>query len=407
MIHMYSLRTKINLIFFIAYIFLVFIFIFLYRGNQATSLEALKMQERANMHYLYLYYLKYGEIDKEYLKSQNICVADQSIGNVKLTKKFNAKDGRKKFGTINIDLKRYIVISNERFNIILENRNRPKTPIHLITAFLSATVLMFVLYLWMIRSISPLAQLKNKIMHFSEGNLDISCKSDKKDEIADVANAFDYAAQKIRELIHSRQLLLRAIMHELKTPIGKGRLLSEMVDNEKQKDRFHTIFERLNLLIDEFAKVEQVASKSFKAVFKPYKISDIVESSIDMLMLEDSPVHVNNVVSKDFIITVDFELMSLAIKNLLDNGIKYSDNKEVRVVSVDNSVIISNYGDSLSLPIEGYYEPFHASKSGLGLGLYIVKSIMDINKMDMTYEYKDGQNIFTLQQSGVNMISAD
>ena len=64
MIRFNSLRTKINLIFLIAYVFLILIFGFLYKGNAERSLEAIQMQERANMHYLYLYFLKYGDIDK-------------------------------------------------------------------------------------------------------------------------------------------------------------------------------------------------------------------------------------------------------------------------------------------------------------------------------------------------------
>ena len=57
------------------------------------------------------------------------------------------------------------------------------------------------------------------------------------DEIANVAIEFNNAVCKIRELIRSRQLFLRTIMHELKTPIGKGRIISEMVQDEMQKSR--------------------------------------------------------------------------------------------------------------------------------------------------------------------------
>jgi len=402
MIRLNSLRTKINLIFFIAYVFLILIFGFLYKGDESRSLEVIKMQERANMHYLYLYFLKYGKIDEEYLKSQNICVADQKMGELKLEKVFHDKQGKeKRFAVADIDLHRYIVINNDRFNIVLENMNRPKLPYELFAGFAASSMLLLILYIWMIRSIKPLSELKNEIMNFSEGNLDISCKSDKNDEIAEVANAFDYAAQKIRELLHSRQLLLRAIMHELKTPIGKGRLMSEMVANDKQKNRFHAIFERLNLLIDEFAKVEQVASKSFHAVFKPYKSSDIIDASIDMLMLDSFNESVRSVVSKDYTIEADFELLSLAIKNLLDNGIKYSPNKQVQIVVKDEKIRISNLGDPLSESMETYYKPFHASKGGLGLGLYIVKSILDIHKLELQYHHEDGRNVFTIYQSVV------
>jgi two-component system OmpR family sensor kinase len=399
MIRFNSLRTKINLIFLIAYVFLILIFGFLYKGNAERSLETIKMQERANMHYLYLYFLKYGDIDRDYLKSQNICLADEKIDRFKFAKVLDMNGSKKRFQVVNVDLKRYILINNDRFNIVLENMNKPKTPYELIIAFLAATLLMFVLYLWMIRSIKPLSILKKEIMKFSDGKLDISCKSNQNDEIAEVANAFDYAAAKIRELLHSRQLLLRAIMHELKTPIAKGRLVSEMVSDERQKRRFHAIFERLNLLIDEFAKVEQIASKNFNADVKPYKISDIIDASIDMLMLDDSKKHVHSVVSSDYIVQADFELLSLAIKNLLDNGIKYSRDKQVQIIVKDEKIRISNAGEPLAEPLQEYFKPFHTSKGGLGLGLYIVKSILEIHKLELQYHHEEGRNTFTIYQS--------
>lgn len=403
MISLDSIRTKINLIFFIAFVLMVLIFLFLYKGSESRSLEAIKMQERANMHYLYLYFLEHGKIDEDYLKTQNICIADKKISKLKFTKVFKGKDGKKRFGVANVNFKRYILINNDRFNIILENKNRPKVPYELLLGFIASSLLMLMLYVWVIRSIRPLSELKNKIMDFSEGNLEISCKSDRNDEIAEVANAFDYAAQRIRELIHSRQLLLRAIMHELKTPIGKGRLLSEMVTDSRQRDRFHTIFERLNLLIDEFAKIEQVASKSFKAVFNPFKVSDIIDSSVDMLMLDEPSKHLNIVISRDYTIQADFDLLSLAIKNLIDNGIKYSSDKQVRVIVKDDHVIICNKGSELKGELVDYFAPFHTSIHGLGLGLYIVKSILDIHKMTMEYKYEDGRNIFTLYSSQANI----
>jgi len=242
----------------------------------------------------------------------------------------------------------------------------------------------------------PLSTLKSQIQTFSQGNLDIECKSDKEDEIAEVANEFDHAVTMIRELLHSRQLFLRAIMHELKTPIAKGRLVSEMLEDEKNKARMHSIFERLNLLIDEFAKIEKITSKNFDLTIKPYKMSDLLEASEDMLMIENPKRLITTKIEKDYSLDVDFELFTLVIKNLLDNGIKYSTDKHITVMIDCNRLKVINKGEALPEPLENYFKPFHASKKGLGLGLYILKSILAVHQMELHYQHEDGENLFTL-----------
>ncbi len=394
-----SLRAKINIIFVIATLLLTVLFGVLYQRTQSQSIEEIEMQERANIHYLYLYYLKYGKIDTAYLESQNIRVVNGGGENVVLRGRFSDINGTKHFATVNIKFERYIFISNDRFRLVLENMNKPKFPLNIAIGFVGSLLLLGFFYWWVIRSMKPLIELRKTIEKFSEGDLDIECRSDSGDEIADVANAFNTAVKKIKELLQARQLLLRAIMHELKTPIAKGRLLSEMVKDDKQKERFHTIFERLNMLINEFAKVEQIASKNFNAVFKPYKISDIVEASIDMLMLDDTDRHIELHINHDTTVQADFELLTLAIKNLLDNGIKYSQTKRVAIVIDNKMLTVSNHGEGLKEPLEHYFEPFHTSRNGLGLGLYIVKNILDIHKMGIKYKYDKGENIFIVELS--------
>ncbi len=394
--HFTSLRSKIKLIFSITLLLLAILFIGSIKYDHARYEELNEARERAIAHYLYTYYLKYGKIDEPYLESQNFSLIKDKAKTVQIERYFKKKGKYKKYAVDTFKLQRVILINNDRFKLFLKNKNKPKYPIKRMIVFTIVFLLIIILYFWVIRSLRPLTELKNKIKKFSEGDLNIQCHSDKKDEIAEVANEFDHAVTMIRELLQSRQLFLRAIMHELKTPIAKGRLVSEMLPDEKSKARMHSIFERLNLLIDEFAKIEKITSKNFELHLKPYKMSDLVEASTDLLMVENPLRYVGVEIHKDYIIKVDFELFTLVIKNLLDNAIKYAPDKRV-IVTIDTDYIdIRNKGEALSEPLENYFKPFHTSKGGLGLGLYIVKSILDIHTMELSYRYENGENIFTI-----------
>ncbi len=354
------------------------------------------IHERLVSHYLYNYYLLHGKIDEAYLESQNFSLIKDKEKVVQIEHLFGEKNKFKKYAVDTYKLQRIILINNDRFKLFLQNKNKPKYPIKRIIVFSIVVLLIIMLYFWVIKSLKPLSELKNKIKTFSEGNLNIECTSDKNDEIAEVANEFDHAVTMIRELLQSRQLFLRAIMHELKTPIAKGRIIAEMLADEKNKMRMHSIFERLNLLIDEFAKIEKITSKNFKLNTKTYKMCDLVEASIDLLMVDKPKDIIQMQVINDYSIDVDFELFVLVIKNLLDNAIKYKTNAKIIVQINNKKLAIVNKGPNLEEPMENYYKPFHTSKKGLGLGLYIVKSILDIHHKRLDYRYEDGENIFTI-----------
>ena len=102
----------------------------------------------------------------------------------------------------------------------------------------------------------------------------------------------------------------------------------------------------------------------------------------------------------DIIVKVDFELMALAIKNLMDNAIKHSLTRQVFVSLESDTLTIANEGEPLSMAIEEYFQPFvsgsKAHGSGLGLGLYIVKNIVEQHGLHVTYDYRNGMHCFSI-----------
>lgn len=201
-------------------------------------------------------------------------------------------------------------------------------------------------------------------------------------------------------LLDSRQLFLRTVMHELKTPIAKGKIVSELIEEEKQKNRIIHIFDTLNFLIDDMAKVEQVVSKNFKSNLYNYTIDEMIDSACVMLLLDNVEKKVNKEFSSIDQFKVDIDFIAMAIKNLLDNGIKYSFDNKVQLVYSNNTLEFISNGKALKKPIENYFKPFHNETKdknhGMGLGLYIVYEILQSHGFFLEYEYKKNQNIFRI-----------
>ncbi|MDD3344110.1 MAG: ArsS family sensor histidine kinase [Sulfurospirillaceae bacterium] len=255
------------------------------------------------------------------------------------------------------------------------------------------------LYIGILRSILPLKQLRNQVIRFADGHYDIACKSTKKDEIAALANEFDSAVQKIKALRDSRQLFLRNIMHELKTPITKGKLASEMIEDATYTTILKNVFTRQEALLEEFSRIEKLSSDELKLDIQPYLLEDIVDFALDILDDKKERITCN---LTPITLHVDFELFGVVIKNLLDNGLNYANDGLVTIQNDTHTITISNRGNPLEFPLERYSEPYflegkrQKSSRGLGFGLFITWHVVRLHGMKITYKRHEDINAFVI-----------
>ncbi|HQR73118.1 MAG TPA: ArsS family sensor histidine kinase [Sulfurovum sp.] len=327
---------------------------------------------------------KAKEIKKEIeIQGTTVFTGGSSVGRVRV---FNIR------GT------HYIYVQRMEHNLLLQD-DRPENYFFEIAVTLGIFLigLLLLVYLAVLKKLEPLKTLHKQIQRFAKGDTQTRITYLYDDEIGKIAKSFDDAIRYINTLSASKNLFMRNLMHELKTPITKGRIIVEMLDDEATKEVLIRAFERMNELISELAEVERVTTQSFEPNFEYTMLDEVIRRSQELLMTIKGRVIID---VENIALTTDVKLLSLAIKNLLDNGIKYSKNKEVTLKSTpEGSLEVISQGEALQHPFSYYIEPFSQEEkrsSGFGLGLYIVHSIVEKLGWRLGYRYEAGNNIFVI-----------
>jgi len=290
----------------------------------------------------------------------------------------------------------YFQIESKNGAILIKDEDlKPYSYLNLLYAYSTSFMIISIAFILVLQKLRPLIRLRRKIALFGDGDMDISFKTRSCDEIGLVSNEIESAKEKINTILESRTLFLRNLMHELKTPIAKGTIATQMLDSEKQKIRFTSIFARLEALVTEFALIEEVTSVDDKRDFCKYRLADIIDGAVDIAMIERESVTID--VDCEETIFANYRLYTTAIKNMIDNAMKYSINKHISIIIKNGELCFENNGERLSHPLNYYIEPFtkdNPSKNSFGLGLYLVDSILKAHGQVLAYEYEKGINRF-------------
>ena len=279
--------------------------------------------------------------------------------------------------------------------LILDEELKPYRYYSLAYSYMTIIFIISVSFVLILVRLRPLIRLRKKIACYGDGDMNISFKTTGSDEIALISNELESTREKINNILESRTLFLRNLMHELKTPIAKGTIATQMLESQKQRDRFSSIFGRLESLVTEFALIEEVTSVDDRTDFKEYRLVDIIDGAIDMAMIDRSSVTIE--VDATYKINANFRLYTTAIKNMIDNGIKYSLDAHVKILIIDDELCFESTGECIKHPLQYYIEPFtkdNPSKNSFGLGLYLVDSILKAHNKVLAHEYEKGINRF-------------
>ena len=266
--------------------------------------------------------------------------------------------------------------------------------------------------LWIYRSIAvPLVKLRKATRNIKEGNLDFVLEVEGNDEFSQLCQDFEEMRKRLKESTEEKILmdkenkeLISNISHDLKTPITavKGYvegIMDGVADTPEKMDRYvRTIYNKTNEmdhLINELTFYSKIDTNRIPYTFSKLNVEDYFSDCAEELGLEMETRGIElvyaNYVEKDVQVIADGEQIRRVIHNIVSNAIKYMEKPkgiiQIRVKDVGDfiQVEIEDNGKGIAAKDLPYiFDRFYrtdvsrnSSKGGSGIGLSIVKKIME------------------------------
>ena len=220
-----------------------------------------------------------------------------------------------------------------------------------------------------------------------------------------------------RKIEKQRREFIATISHELKSPItiisGQIEGMIYKIGRYKDRDKYlkesYDVVQKMRELVQELLDMSKREDQKLKCVFTDINLSMLIEDILSDLyyFCEDKNIVVEKYIEANVHIQGDNNLLTRAITNIIKNSIIHSPKEEkVNIKLTNEELIVQNTGVNIpESEIKNIFEAFYrVDKSrnrktgGTGLGLYIVKTILDQHK-NISYKIynKDNSVIFIIK----------
>ena len=232
----------------------------------------------------------------------------------------------------------------------------------------------------------PLKQLSFAASRVRDGDFDASRLDEKAvtSEIREVNIGFNRMAQQLAKIEQDRAVMLAGISHDLRTPLARLRLETEMsVTDSDARDHMAADIDQLDAIIDKFLDY----ARPDHAELKPVSLNDVIEACIYAVQ-DRGDMRINLDIGKDLYVLADEVELARVVSNLLENARRYGKTPETGIAVVDIAAKSRNEWVLLKVRDHGMgvspealpnlIKPFfrgdaaRTAATGAGLGLAIV-----------------------------------
>jgi signal transduction histidine kinase len=250
----------------------------------------------------------------------------------------------------------------------------------------------FLCWLLAINLASPLRKLARTVERFGHGDLAARAGFRRRDEIGEVACAFDQMADRIETLLTAERRLLQDISHELRSPLARLSFAAELARTAPDRDaataRIRKEIDRLTNLVGALLQVTRVEGDPSSRNLENIDLSRLVQELLEESRVEADARGCRFEVATNGGLTLrgDRELLRRAVENIVRNAIRYAPEGSPIDVTLESRagkalLTVRDYGRGVADEMLGkIFQPFYraddsrgADTGGVGLGLSIAQ----------------------------------
>ena len=278
----------------------------------------------------------------------------------------------------------------------------------LIFLLFALTTLFIIIYLSIRWILTPIKWLKQGVHEISRGNLAHRVPAKRSDEFRDLAEAFNAMTERIREMLLAKERLLLDVSHEMRSPLTRMRVAVEFLPESHAKISIQTDIREMDKMISEVLETAKHHHRHAELNPEKLNLADVIKNLIPVYE-KWNPGILFEVPHRPVFCNVDADRIKTALRNILDNAIKYSRDSsqpvEITIASKKDQTAIQIKDHGIGIPEEELpyiLEPFYRvdkSRSkqtgGYGLGLSICKTIMEAHggKIELESELGKGTTV--------------
>jgi signal transduction histidine kinase len=236
---------------------------------------------------------------------------------------------------------------------------------------------------------SPIAAIRKGAAHIGKGNFNHRITNIRRDQLGDLATDINDLAADVRRMLDAKRALLLGISHELRTPLSRMRLALELSEDEETAESMRSEIAEMEKIVVSLLEAERLNSRHTQLSRTRVVLGELVDELIDDFFSRDRARIEVDLPARELVASVDEARISLMLKNLLSNALRYSKPEDgpvkISVSANDTQIVMSvtDRGPGISKEqAEHIGEPFYRgdpsrarTSGGTGLGLYLATLI--------------------------------